>query len=255
MDSPPLDDFADCYEAMIDWSKRLAHEAPFYRRLFESVSAERVLDTACGTGHHAALFHSWGLRVEGADISESMLARARKNCGEPVGLQWTRRGYSDPIGSAGLFDVVLCVGNSLALAPDLQTARAAVTRMFDAALSGGAIVLQVLNLWRLADGPCQWQKCVRTELDQVPAVILKGVHRHGSAGYVDLVVSWLADKPAWRSESVPFLGFEATTLQQWAQAAGAGTVEVYGGYQSEPYQRETSADLIVVARKSRRASD
>ena len=243
-------DLSDCYEAMIDWPKRLAHEAPFYRRLFESVAAQHVLDAACGTGHHAALFHSWQLRVEGADINESMLARARRNFGEPAGLRWVRRGYTEPVGSTGPLDVVLCVGNSLALVPDLQTARTAVRNMLEAVRPGGAIVLHVLNLWRLADGPCQWQKCVRTALDQGPVIIVKGVHRHGSTGYVDLVVSSLADPHAWRSDCVPFLGLEAAALEQWACEAGVGTIDLYGGYHAEPYRRETSADLIVVARKT-----
>jgi SAM-dependent methyltransferase len=245
-----FDDLSDCYEAMIDWPKRLGHEAPFYRRLFESVAATCILDAACGTGHHAALFHSWHLRVQGADISSSMLARAERNFGEPAGLQWVRRGYTEPVGSAGPFDVVLCVGNSLALAPDLPTARAAVQQLVQAVRPGGVVALHVLNLWRLADGPCHWQKCVRTELDGVDVLIVKGIHRHGSTGYVDLVVSSLADPHTWRSDCVPFLGLEAATLEQWAREAGAGTIEVFGSYHREPYHREQSTDLIVVATKT-----
>ena len=80
-------------------------------------------------------------------------------------------------------------------------------------------------------------------------IIFKGVHRHGSAGFVDLVVSSWADPHAWRSECVPFLGFEASTLEQWVRASGADTVALYGGYRAEPYGRETSTDLIVVAEK------
>ena len=62
-------DLTDVYEAMIDWPKRLAREEPFYRRWFERCGARSVLDVACGTGHHGAMFHRWGLRVEGADLS------------------------------------------------------------------------------------------------------------------------------------------------------------------------------------------
>ena len=248
MTASPFEDRSDCYEAMIDWPKRLAHEAPFYRRLLQSVAARRVLDVACGTGHHAALFHGWGLQVEGADISESMLARARQNFGEPDGLAWTHRGYAEPPATAGPFDVALCVGNSLALAPDLPTVRLALARMLAAVRPGGAVVVHVLNLWRLPDGPCHWQKCVRAELPQGPAIIFKGVHRQGATGYVELLVSSLADVSQWRSDCVAFLGFEAATLERWARAAGAGSVEVYGSYHDEPYQRSSSTDLIVVAR-------
>jgi SAM-dependent methyltransferase len=247
MNVSSLDNLVDYYEAMINWPNRLAHEGPFYRRLFASVEAERVLDVACGTGHHAAMFHSWGLRVEAADVSASMLAQARRNFGEPAGLQWTCRGYCEPLETSGIFQAAICVGNSLALAPDLQTARTAVTRMLAAVQPGGVVVVHVLNLWRLADGPCLWQKCVRTHEDHVPGVIVKGVHRHGTTGYVDLVVTRLAAEPAMRSESVRFLGFEAATLEQWASEAGADHVTVSGGYRDEPYDRDTSVDLIMVA--------
>ena len=63
---------------------------------------------------------------------------------------------------------MLCVGNSLALAPDPPAARTAVTCMLAAVRPGGALVLHVLNLWRMADGPCHWQKCVRTDLGRIP---------------------------------------------------------------------------------------
>jgi len=250
MPTSPFEDLSDCYEAMIDWPKRLAHEAPWYRRLFDELEAQSVLDTACGTGHHAALFHSWQMRVEGADISESMLARARRNFGEPPGLTWVRRGYADAPAAREPFDVALCVGNSLALAPDLGTARTAVTHMIQSVRPGGAVVLHVLNLWRLPDGPCQWQKCVHTQIAQRPVVIIKGVHRNGPSGYVDLVVSARDEAHAWRSDSVPFHGLEAATLEQWASEAGARAVDLYGGYRQEPYQRETSTDLIVVIRRA-----
>ena len=78
MSEDVFSDVADIYEAMIDWQKRLASEGPFYRRLFDRVGVHSVLDVACGTGRHAAMFHSWGLRVEGADISANMIERARR---------------------------------------------------------------------------------------------------------------------------------------------------------------------------------
>ena len=56
-----------------------------------------MIDVACGTGHHAAMFHSWGLRVEGADLSAAMIDRARAKFGLPQGLQWTVRGFDQPI--------------------------------------------------------------------------------------------------------------------------------------------------------------
>jgi SAM-dependent methyltransferase len=280
-----FDDFADAYEAMIDWPKRLANEEPFYRRLFARLGVASVIDVACGTGDHAAMFHSWGLRVEGADLSAEMIERARRKFGEPQGLRWTVRGYDEPVEAAGAFDVAICVGNSLALAPDMATVERAIRQMLAAVCDGGAIVVQVLNLWRLLDGPCVWQKCRRVALppsvpgaavggtqplfadkglhavDHLPnasapssvsfadALILKGVHRCGNRGYVDLIVGDLAGNAAMRSESTQFLGIEASDLDRMAKAAGATKVTILGGYQDQAYERHKSVDVVMVAER------
>ena len=154
-------DLTDVYEAMIDWPKRLANEGPFYRRLFERHGVRSVVDVACGTGRHAAMFHSWDLRVEGADLSPAMIDRARASFGEPAGLRWVVRGFDQPIAPAEPFDAAVCVGNSLPLAPDMATVQRAIGQMLAAVRGGGLLVIHVLNLWHLPDGPCVWQKCRR----------------------------------------------------------------------------------------------
>jgi SAM-dependent methyltransferase len=267
-----FDDIADAYEAMIDWPKRLAHEEPFYRRLFDRLGVRNVLDVACGTGHHAAMFHSWGLRVEGADLSPAMIERAKAKFGQPQGLQWVVRAFDQPIdpvaapegtvpfsltrklgqSPAEPFDVAVCVGNSLALAPDVATVERAIRQMIGAVRPGGAIVVQVLNLWRLPEGPSQWQKCKRATLPASTsgdAIILKGIHRCGNRGYVELVIIDPSGGAVVRSESTQFLGLEADDLSQAARAAGAKKIAIFGGYQDEPYQRQQSVDLVMVADK------
>jgi len=243
------DELVRWYDTLVDWSKRLSHETPFYRRWFAESGAQRVLDVACGTGHHAALFHDWGLEVEGADISAAMLELARRRYGEPPGLVWTCRGYTAPLQPQRHFDVTLCVGNSLALAPDLPAAGQAVSRMVEATVPGGIVIVHVANLWRLPDGPCVWQKAVPLPTEAGTGVIVKGLHRHGNTGYVDVVVSRQGPTSALFSESIRWWGLEAQLLTQWLVAADAEVLGVFGGYGEEPYEPATSVDLIVVARR------
>ena len=279
---------ADIYEAMIDWPKRLAAEEPFYRHWFQQAEVQRVVNVACGTGHHAAMFHGWGLEVEGADLSPAMIELARAkwtvalpeptatlspgtcagplpaqvpglnstNCaassggGEPPGLRWTVRGFDQPIPAAGSWDAVVCVGNSLALAPDLATVRTAIARMTEALRPGGVLLVQVLNLWRLPDGPCVWQKCHRTRLPQGDVLILKGVHRCGRHGYVELAVADPGGGPLLAHESPRFLGLESGELEAMARQAGAAEVQFFGGYAAQPFDREASIDLVMAASKA-----
>lgn len=249
MNHANFDDLTDIFESMIDWPKRLGHEGTFYRGLFDRIGVRRVVDVACGTGRHAAMFHSWSLEVEGADVSPKMIERAKANFGEPGGLQWAVRGFDQPIGADGIFDAAICVGNSLALARDLASVDQAIARMLAAVRPGGVIVVHVLNAWSLPDGPCVWQKSVRATLPEGPVLVIKGVHRCGGRAFVELLVNRLGEQTPLRSISVPFLGLEAADLEQAMRRHGAGRVSVFGGYRDQPYERARSVDLILVAEK------
>jgi SAM-dependent methyltransferase len=244
-----FDDLTEVFDELIDWPKRLANEEPFYRSLFGRFGVRRLVDVACGTGRHAAMFHSWNLHVEAADISPKMIELARSHFGEPPGLHWVVRGFDKPIESAEPFDAALCVGNSLALAPDMTVIERVLQQMLAAVHSGGVAVVHVLNLWRLPDGPCVWHKCKRTTLPQGEVFLARGVHRCGSRGYVELIVADLMGADSMRGQSARLLGLEAPELERMARQAGAGRVEVFGGYQEQPYDREESVDLIILAEK------
>ncbi len=248
-DTNTFNQLADVYEAIVDWPKRLAAEEPFYRHWFQQAGVKRVVDVACGTGHHAAMFHGWGLDVEGADLSPAMIERARAAFGEPPGLRWAVRGFDEPIPAAGSWDAVVCVGNSLALAPDPATVRAAVAQMMEALRPGGVLLVQVLNLWRLPDGPCVWQKCHRARLPQGDALIIKGVHRCGEQGYVELAVADPNGGPLLAHESPRFLGLWAVELGEFMHRAGAAEVQYFGSYASQPLHDDSSVDIVMVARK------
>ncbi len=243
-----FDDLTDVYDAMIDWPKRLANEEPFFRSIFERAGAGRIVDVACGTGRHAAMFHSWGLDVEGSDVSLGMIDRARRAFGENERLRWRVRAFDEPVRPAEPFDVAVCVGNSLSLASDLEVVHRALHEMMSAVRPGGLVVIQVMNLWRLPDGPCQWQKCRRSVIEGEEVLIIKGVHRAASRGFVDLIVTPLA-KVRMHSDTAVLIGLEAPDLQRALYGENARTVEYFGSYRQEPYDRETSGDLIVVAEK------
>ncbi len=242
-------ELSDVFEDMVDWPKRLAGEEGFYRRLFESVGARRILDAACGTGQHAALFHSWGLHVEGADVSPRMIDRARAVHGEPEGLRWVVRGYDETAPGGAAFDVALCVGNSLAMAPDRKTAKRAVAAMSSAVRPGGAVALHLQNTWRFPEGPAVWQKCVRSSRPEGDAVIIKGVHRCGGKAHVELLLVPVDSPAGMKSARIPLICLEAAELEGMLREGGASHIDFYGGYQGQPYERERSVDLIAVARR------
>lgn len=244
-------DRPEVYDAMIDWPARLKREEPLYRWLFQQVHAHRVLDTACGSGRHAALFYSWGLEVVGADISPAMIALCRDTHGEPAGLQWRCRSFAaDPEGEPS-FDAVLCKGNSLALAPDLDTVTRAIQTMMHALRPGGVCLIQLLNLHRLPRGPTQWQKKQRITLDDMPCLLLKGIHHHQDGAYLETVLMQEnSHPPGIESHTERLLQLEQSTLSSLLLEHGAEHLQSYGTVNREPFHPEKSPDLILVARKA-----
>ena len=243
-----FDDDPMRYEVLVNWPRRLAREEPFYRRLFESAQARRVLDVACGTGHHAEMFHSWGLEVEGADASEAMIAHCRDRLGESDTLHWVVRSYDQPCDRPGTFDAAICVGNSLALAGDMATVEKAMAAMLGALRPGALCVIHVLNLWRFDEGPILWQKQLRVSDERGDRIILKGVHRVGERGFVEFGEFNLDGTGRFNSSTI--LAIEAEDLNAMAQDGGGCEVQLFGGYHDEPYDRSTSVDLILVCRRS-----
>lgn len=246
-DEGSFSDWVDVYDSLVDWPSRLAREEPFYRRWFQTTGVRRLVDVACGTGHHAAMFHRWQIEVQGADVSPEMIDRARQLHGTSATLQWAVRGFEEPIDAGSPFDAALCVGNSLALAATLEAVERAIRHMLAAVRPGGLVVVHLLNLWSLPDGPCRWQKYFRMAGQRGELLVVKGVHRSGSMGYVDLLVMTDDRPPRLESQSAGLLGLEATDLELAAQSSGATRVEFYGNYDGQPYQRDTSVDLIMVA--------
>jgi hypothetical protein len=178
-----------------------------------------------------------------------MIDRARANFGEPAGLRWVVRGFDQPITLTEPFDAAVCVGNSLALAPDAATVRRAMGQMSAAVRRGGLLIVHILNLWHLPDGPCVWQKCRLASLPQGESLVIKGIHRCGARGYVDLIVVAPAAAGEMRNSCVPFLGLEAEELASLAREAGACNLQLFGDYRNAPYAREASADLLMVAER------
>ena len=246
-----FDDHSDVYEALVNWPKRLAREGEFYQGLFHEHGVQRVLDVACGTGHHAAMFHRWGLQVDACDANPAMIQRARQTFGEGEGLSWSVRPFEQTEASDPRPDAILCVGNSLALAPDEHVAQVALQKMLAAVRPGGLVVLHVLNLQSLPDGPCVWQKCIAMSRSGRQVLVTKGVQRSGQRGYVNLIISTIDPPGLVASESVPLLYLTEEQFSRWARDRRASRLHCFGNYQRASFDASNSTDLIVVLRTPR----
>lgn len=245
------DDLADCYDLLVDWPNRLSNERGFFLRLFEQYAVQRIVDVACGTGHHAAMFYSWGLDVEGADISAAMLNQCRELHGESTRLRWVRRSFLDLQSHPAVADAVVCLGNSLSLCANPNEAQAAIRAMAHMTRPSGIGIVQVLNPASIPEGPTTWQKVRRARLQESAKILIKGLHRDGEHGLIEILEIDLTSEPLnWRARSMKFLCLNRVEIESMIRAAGGEVVAIQGSYAGEPFDASKSGDLIITWRQT-----
>jgi SAM-dependent methyltransferase len=235
----------------VNWQGRLAHEMPFFERLFQEHGVERVIDAACGTGHHALALARRGFGVAGADLSAPMIERARQNAAD-AGLEvpFHVAGLGDLARLGQSFDAVLCLGNSL---PHLLSAAEVVAALVDFATvlrPGGLLVIQNRNLDRV------W---AARERFMAPQVRREGDREWLFVRFYDFHAQTLTfnmlrlrrEGDGWEQDvqATELCPIFQRDLGLGLAEAGFARVFFYGDYERAPFDAGTSGDLIAVAQK------
>lgn len=249
---PLYDALAGDYDRFVNWEGRLAHELPFFVDLFEAHGVRRVLDAACGTGHHAIALAQRGYQVVGADLSVVMVERARANAaarGVQVRFQVAGLGELGNLGET--FDAAICLGNSL---PHLLTTAAvggALADFADVLRPGGLLVIQNRNFDRVW---VEWERFMPPQSHREGGeewVFVRFYDFHEATLTFNMLrlqrtaEGWTQDvqstelRPVFRDE-----------LGAALSKAGFGEFSFYGGYDGPAFDVARSGDLIAVATKA-----
>lgn len=248
---PFYDALASDYDRFVNWEGRLAHELPFLERLFAGHDVRRVVDAACGTGHHAIALAKRGYQVVGADLSAAMVEQARQNAAAAgVEVRFAVAGLGGLAALGETFDAVLCLGNSL---PHLLTEKALTEALadFSAVLHpGGLVAIQNRNfdrVWRQRERFMGPQACREGEQewlfvrfydfhDETITFNMVRLRRDGEIWTQDVESTEL--RPIFRDE-----------LADALRTAGFFQAAFYGSYDGSAFDPAHSGDLIVVAEK------
>jgi SAM-dependent methyltransferase len=252
----PFDAFQPYYDLMVNWEHRLAFEAPFFQRVFSSAKARRVLDCACGTGHHVRLFARWGLEAVGTDLAPAMIEDARRQTGgEFAKVRFEVADFRDlPKRFDQPFDAVICTGNSLALVDSRDGLRQAVAGMYEILAPGGVAVIHTLNYAVIPEGQNLYEGPRVRAVDDREILFLKVVRKQRQHCELDIVV---LEKQAgeWKKMEMHARAWalEQAELKTIATEAGFVRLQFYGGYDPKPFDPAASRDMILVARKEKSA--
>jgi glycine/sarcosine N-methyltransferase len=220
------------YDRFVDWEKRLAREAPFFRTLFDEHGVRSVIDVGCGTGRHAVLFASWGLDVTGVDPDAEMLARAREHArASASAARFVEGGFGGLAGlGVGPVDAVTCTGNALPHVDGARGLREALEDFAAVLRPGGLLVLHLLNHDRLIGDAVRTVPPVVRDDESGTTVFLR-VMDHVAGGIRFDFVTLHRPKGAWESGAAWEVSSRRSThtaLPSSVLAAGLGTAGFTG---------------------------
>lgn len=240
------------YDRFVKWEDRLAREMPFLDGFLSQRGAHRVLDVACGTGHHAIALAKRGYEVLGVDVSEGMIAKARANARTAGGAaRFQQAGFGELIHVVTEpFDAVLCLGNSLPSVLSEAELRSALADMGEALAPDGSLIIQNLNYDRVWPRRQRFMPLETHRDGDEEWLFFRFVDFHHETLTFNMIVLHGQDG-TWdfRAEATDLRPIFSHDLRRLLEEAGFASMEFFGDYDHNPYDKQESGDLIVVARR------
>jgi len=173
----------------------------------------RLLDLGCGTGRHVAHFAARGFEVTGVDLSEHMLAAARRKLGAERVAATLVQGDITRLGELGLgrFDGAICMFSTLGMIYGAENRLRFMRSVRELLEPGGLFAFHVHNRWHnllYADGRQYLWRALRDRLRGRPEAYQKEVE--GYRGIQALSLYVFTDREARRVARAA--GFEVEEL-------------------------------------------
>jgi len=251
--------FAEHYDAVINWEKRLARELPLLVELARS-AGQRVLVPACGTGAHVVALAREGLSVLGFDADEEMVAVTRQRIDREAAAISAARGEAkirllrmEDAGELGpTQDVAYCLGNALPGISGEGQLAAALKGVAGALRAGGLFFTQNLNYDLRWKEKAHWFPLLSGETAEEEVLLVKFADYEPQA--ISFHAMFLSRPKAggkWQSKvrSSRQIPLFRDRLAELLTGAGFGKLRSWGDYAKTPFDLAKSSDLLVVAEK------
>lgn len=237
--------FAYDYDEFGDIKDYLGPEKEFFEVIFKENNVKKVLDCACGTGHHVYMLAKMGMEVSGSDYSESMLEVAKNNLsGSNQNIRLRQCDFRYLEGAfEEKFDAILCLTTSLPHLHEDEDLITALKSMKNRLNAGGILILtQGATPATLQLPPIE----VVVEREDFTRVYVKEHDDRFQTIYIlDLYHS--KDRMENRQYDVKYRLLFDKDYVDLLTKAGFHDVRIYGDYHRNLYTEE-SRRLIVVAK-------
>ena len=248
-------------ENFINWDDRLAYELPFLEQQLRSLGKDpsqiRVMDTACGTGHHAIALANIGFQMFGSDLYPEMVSLADANAkaaGEKVTFRTAGFGsINETFRQPGEFDAVLCLGNSLPHVASEQDLKKALQDFNELLRPRGLLLLQMRNFDLVMEEKKRWME-PQTGKEGAKKWLFFLFYDFEADGKIQFNILSLHRKPNTPSHtqltSTILLPIYSEELKAELGSLGFRNIKLYGNLAGEPFAVDSSGDMVLIAFKA-----
>ncbi len=246
-----FDDITLAYDNTIDWKARLSQEMPFLLSVLNDPMEKRVLDMACGSGRHSVSLAKHGAQVIGLDMSRTMIQAAQKHAKtsgvEPIFIIADMVDVDHVV--EGSFDLVICLGNSLALLNSFESVRDVVKTLYELLNDGGSFVAQVLNFEEIHWTGFRTFPTKTGKLSDGTEVTFSRLFEH--TDYPDsstLIMSVSGSNGGERTSEVStqkVLNLKYDLLNDILVGAGFEHIEFFSDYVRSPFEKKESRNMVI----------
>ena len=250
-----FDDISIAYDNTIDWESRLKREMPFIISLIKNIESSRVLDIACGSGRHSVALASHGTDVVGVDYSKSMIQAAEKHAAAanvaPKFIVGDMEGIKTIV--EGSFDLIICLGNSLALANDIDTLKQVVKDIFHILKDGGSFVAQVLNFEEIHWTGFRTFPSKVGKLSDGEEITFSRLFEHTDYPYSSTLVmsAFRKDGENWLSEvsTQKVLNLKHDQMKTILEETGFSSVDIFSNYERGEIDKKYDRSMVILCQK------
>jgi 2-polyprenyl-3-methyl-5-hydroxy-6-metoxy-1,4-benzoquinol methylase len=250
-----FDDISLAYDNTIDWESRLKREMPFMLSLIKNIENPRVLDIACGSGRHSVALASHGAEVIGVDYSKSMIEAAENHASIKGVLPKFIVGDMEDIKTTveGPFDLIICLGNSLALTNDLDSLKKVVKDILHLLKDGGSFVAQVLNFEEIHWTGFRTFPSKTGKLSSGEEVTFSRLFEHTDYPFSSTLVMSVFKKHGdeWISEvsTQKVLNLKHDQMMGLLKETGYSDVEIFPSYERGSFDKKYDRSMVILCQK------
>lgn len=250
-----FDSVALAYDDAIDWKARLAREMPFITSRLGSPKGKRVLDLACGTGRHSVALALERAEVVGIDNSGIMLSRATEHANANGVSPEFILGNMDDFQSiaTGQFDLIICLGNSLALLDSFSTLETVLSSVHKSLNDDGLFIAQALNFEEIHRTGFRFFPQKGGRMDSGEEVVFSRFYEHSDPPNSSTLVmtAQLKKKDEWTSlvSTQKVLNLNSDLMIHYLSQAGFHETRFYSDYSGSLFVGSDDRNMVIHSRR------